>query len=380
MLIAFSHLRWGFVWQRPQHLLTRFAREMPVLVVEEPEIGESAPSLRIRVDHGVTVATPILDLATGAEGFGRQANAAIGHLIASLVPEMSELIYWYYTPMALGAEPLGPQPSLTVYDAMDDLGSFLGARPALRAREVKLLEYVDLVFTGGPTLYQQRRDRHPAVHCFPSGVDREHFAVAMNGISRPEQLNRQPRPILGYYGVIDERLDLQLLADVADLRPEWTIALVGPVAKIDPASLPQRDNIVLFGHQAYSDLPAYLACFDVALMPFAQNEATRAISPTKTLEYLAGGKPVISTPIADVIDLYGDVVNIAASGPDVVAAAESLLHQPAPEREAWRARAQQRVMARTWDAIAAEMLAIMSSERFARGSFSTSEPAIALMA
>lgn len=380
MLVAFSHLRWGFVWQRPQHLFTGFAQELPVLVVEEPVISERAPDLEVRTDHGVTIVTPLLDEVTGAWGFGRQANAVIGRLISSHVSDDADLIYWYYTPMALGAEPVGLRPRLTVYDAMDDLGSFLGAPSILRAQEAKLLAQVDLVFTGGPTLYAQRRDRHPAVHCFPSGVDREHFAAAMNGIVRPEELSRRPRPILGYYGVIDERLDLQLLADVADLRPEWTIALVGPVVKIDPASLPRRDNIALFGQQAYADLPAFLACFDIALMPFAQNEATRAISPTKTLEYLAGGKPVISTPIADVIDLYGDVVHIALGAADVVAAAESLLHAPAWERTSWQVQAQQRVKERSWDSIATAMLEIMSDARLIRGPLPAVEPAIALMA
>jgi UDP-galactopyranose mutase len=380
MLVAYSHLRWKFVWQRPQHLLSRFARKMPVLVVEEPEPGAGRDDLRVRVDHGVTVITPILDGARGEHGFGPIANGHIRQLIAPFVPEGSDPTYWYYTPMALGAEPQGVRPGLIVYDAMDDLATFLWAPPALREQEARLLRRVDLVFTGGPTLYRQRRDRHPAVHCFPSGVDQQHFAVAMNGIARPAALNRQKRPILGYYGVIDERVDLQLLTDIADLRPEWTIALVGPVAKIDPAAIPTRANIVLFGQQAYADLPGFLACFDVALMPFALNDATRAISPTKTLEYLAGGKPVVSTPIADVIELYGEFVSIAATGIDVVLAAESLLRQPLEEQRAWHARAQHLVRQHTWDGIADEMLELMSRAMYARRSLPVSDPAVALTA
>jgi len=214
------------------------------------------------------------------------------------------------------------------------------------------------VFTGGPTLYRQRRDMHPSVHCFPSGVEAAHFAST--SVSSHEELARQRRPILGYYGVIDERLDLDLLAEIADRRPDWTIALIGPVAKIDESTIPMRDNIVRFGQQAYDDLPAFLACFDVALMPFARNEATRAISPTKTLEYLAGGKPVVSTPITDVIALYGDAVEIAATGEEFVAAAESVLNRTSDADRQWRTRAARLVAAHDWDCIAESMLAVMS--------------------
>jgi UDP-galactopyranose mutase len=288
MLVAFSHLRWGFVWQRPQHLLTRFAREMPVVVVEEPEYHLQGADVHIRRDHGVTVVTPLLPKTNEQYGFGNHVNGQISRLLEPFVRPGTDLILWYYTPMALGAEPATVRPRLTVYDAMDDLASFRAAPPELRIREARLLSTVDLVFAGGPTLYRQRRDLHPSVHCFPSGVEAAHFA-ATSKTSPPEELAQQRRPVLGYYGVIDERLDLDLLAEIADLRPDWTIALVGPVAKIDETTIPERSNIIRFGQQAYDDLPAFLACFDVALMPFARNEATRAISPTKTLEYLAGG-------------------------------------------------------------------------------------------
>ena len=358
MLVAFSHLRWGFVWQRPQHLLTRFAREMPVVVVEEPEYHLGGADVCVRRDHGVTVVTPLLPKTTEKYGFGNHANGQIARLIEPFVRPGTNPILWYYTPMALGAEPATIRPRLTIYDAMDDLASFRAAPPELRRREARLLSTVDLVFTGGPTLYRQRRDMHPSVHCFPSGVEAAHFAST--SVSSHEELARQRRPILGYYGVIDERLDLDLLAEIADRRPDWTIALIGPVAKIDESTIPMRDNIVRFGQQAYDDLPAFLACFDVALMPFARNEATRAISPTKTLEYLAGGKPVVSTPITDVIALYGDAVEIAATGEEFVAAAESVLNRTSDADRQWRSRAARLVAAHDWDCIAESMLAVMS--------------------
>jgi len=359
MLVAFSHLRWGFVWQRPQHLLTRFAREMPVVVVEEPEYHLQGADVRVRHDHGVTVVTPLLPWTDERHGFGDHVNRQISRLVEPFVRPGTNPILWYYTPMALAAEPATVRPRLTVYDAMDDLASFRAAPPELRRREARLLSTVDLVFAGGPTLYRQRRDMHRSVHCFPSGVEAAHFASTTKA-SPSEGLADQPRPILGYYGVIDERLDLDLLAEIADLRPDWTIALIGPVAKIDEDTIPVRDNIVRFGQQAYDDLPAFLACFDVALMPFARNEATRAISPTKTLEYLAGGKPVVSTPITDVMALYGDAVEIATTGEEFVAAAESVLNRTSHADRRWRARAARLLAAHDWDCIAESMLAVMS--------------------
>lgn len=359
MLVAFSHLRWGFVWQRPQHLLSRFARDMPVVLIEEPEFDDQGAGVRVRHDRGVTVVTPRLPGPAQNHGFGNHVNGEIARLIEPFVPPGTDPILWYYTPMALGAEPPTVRPRLTVYDAMDDLANFRAAPPELRIREARLLAQVDLVFTGGPTLYRHRRDKHPSVHCFPSGVEAAHFASPANA-SPPHGLAHQPRPVLGYYGVIDERLDLPLLAEIADLRPDWTIALIGPVAKIDESAIPVRSNILRFGQQAYDDLPAFLACFDVALMPFARNDATRSISPAKTLEYLAGGKPVVSTPITDVIALYGDVVHIAATAPECIAATEAVLNQTSAENRQWRARAARLVAANDWDAIAADMLRIMS--------------------
>jgi UDP-galactopyranose mutase len=267
MLVAFSHLRWNFVWQRPQHLLSRLARDTPVLFVEEPIAGCATSDVDVRRSGAVIVVTPRL---SAAHGFGPAVNGQISRLLESFVPPGSEPIFWYYTPMALGAEPANCRPCLRVYDAMDDLASFAAAPPELRVQEERLLSRVDLVYAGGPTLFRQRRDKHPAVHCFPSGVEPEHFGRSTPRSTLPAELAARRAPILGYYGVIDERLDLDLLAQIAEMRPAWTIALVGPTAKIDEADIPVRPNILRFGQQAYEDLPAYLACFDVALMPFAR--------------------------------------------------------------------------------------------------------------
>lgn len=367
MLVCFSHLRWDFVWQRPHHLLSRFAQSMPVYVVEEPEAGHTEPGLRVAEQDGVTVITPLLPDCT--EGFGSSTNDQIRALLDPLLAPLAapgEAIFWYLTPMAYGAEPCGLDPALVVFDAMDELANFNGAPAGLREREQALMVQADLVFTGGPSLYEARKDQHPSVHCFPSGVETEHFAQAANGIARPRDLASRPRPILGYYGVIDERLDLGLIDAVAASHPDWTMAMIGPVAKISRADLPQRPNIVYYGAQAYARLPSFLACFDVALLPFARNKATRFISPTKTLEYLAAAKPVVSTPIADVIDLYGDVVRFGATAEGFAAAIDALLDED-PKARAQRESASRAIVSEYgWDAIAARMWDLMQEAILSR--------------
>lgn len=371
-LVCFSHLRWDFVWQRPQHLFSRFARDWPVYVVEEPEFGSTLASgeLRERHDHGVTIVTPLLPATAEPRwGFNPTTNPHVRRLLTpyfaarGLLGETTDgVIAWYYTPMAVGAEPERFGPALVVFDAMDELANFRGAPLELRQREAALMARADLVFAGGPSLYEARKGRHPAVHCFPSGVDPAHFAQAGNGIARPADLDDRPRPILGFYGVLDERVDFDLLAEVADARPGWTIAMVGPLAKIEEHDLPHRPNIVYFGKQSYDDLPAYLACFDVALLPFARNEATRFISPTKTLEYMAGEKPIVSTPIKDVVDLYGEVVAFGESPAAFVAAIELTLAETPADRIR-RLTASRRILAQhTWDAIADGMGALMRAK------------------
>ena len=363
VVVCFSHLRWDWVWQRPQHIFSRLAQEVPVYLVEEPLPSQPGFSgLTVVERGGVTVLTP--HLAEPPAGFGDQSNPAIRALLGQflaerLAPEI-RVILWYYTPMALAAEPADMQPALVVYDAMDDLASFRGAPAAMREREAAIFAWADLVFAGGPSLYATRQGRHPRVHCLPSGVEPAHFAQAANGIVRPPDLTALPRPILGYYGVLDERLDLDLLAAVADARPDWTLALVGPVAKIAADDLPRRPNIVYYGPRPYAELPAYLAAFEVAMLPFARNEATRSISPTKTLEYLAGDKPVVSTPIRDVIDLYGEAVLVAATSAQFVDAVERLLDEP-PERRARRLAVGRRLVAAgDWDAIVGRMRSLIA--------------------
>jgi UDP-galactopyranose mutase len=332
-LVCLSHLRWDFVYQRPQHLLSRCAKERRVFFVEEPIFDDGPLRLEMKErEGGVRVVVPHLP-----EGLTSEVarDAAQQSLVERMLADHGarDYILWYYTPMALRFT-RALQPLATVYDCMDELSAFRGASPLLRTLEQELLKRADLVFTGGQSLYEAKRDRHPRVYAFPSSIDAAHFARARATLAEPEDQGSIPHPRLGFFGVLDERLDLELLDGVARMRPEWQLVLVGPVVKIDPSTLPVRDNIHYLGMKSYAELPSYLAGWDLAMLPFARNESTRFISPTKTPEYLAAGKPVVSTSIRDVVRPYGQqgLVHIADTPREFVCAAEAALAEDRAQR------------------------------------------------
>ncbi len=346
-LICLSHLRWGFVYQRPQHLLSRFARHRRVFFFEEPIFSGGKPRLEFLRDEesGVHVVVPHM-----AGGLSESEVERIqGELLAQLisVARSEEYMFWYYTPMALGfTQELSP--SLVIYDCMDELSAFKGAPPTMGERERELFQRANLVFTGGQTLYEAKREHHPDVHAFPSSVDVEHFAQARCPQSDPIDQANIPHPRIGYCGVIDERMDLELLAGAAALRPDWHFVMIGPVVKIDPASLPKLSNIHYMGPKDYKQLPAYMAGWDAAMLPFARNESTRFISPTKTPEYLAAALPTVSTSIRDVVRPYGDMglVGIADEPKAFVSALDSGLKA---DRTAWLAKVDDYLKTCSWD-------------------------------
>ncbi len=347
-LLCFSHLRWEFVFQRPQHLMSRFAREWQVLFWEEADFGAAEPRLTARRCEvtGVIVLTPQLPNGLSPA----RETAALKSLLDQAISERpaKSLIRWYYTPMMLPFSDHVPA-ECVVYDCMDELANFKGAPPELLPLEQRLMEQADLVFTGGYSLYEAKRDRHSSIYPFPSSVDATHFAAArLDGVEPADQTGI-PGPRLGYYGVVDERMDLALLADIADARPQWSLVIVGPVVKISEADLPRRPNLHYLGGKRYDELPDYLRGWDVALMPFAINDATRFISPTKTPEYLAAGCPVVSTPIADVIRHYGDIeaVEIAGSPATFIAGCEAAL--ALSERTEWLGQVDTMLKTMSWD-------------------------------
>jgi glycosyltransferase involved in cell wall biosynthesis len=352
-IVVFSHLRWDFVFQRPQHLLSRLAQHYPVLFVEEPVYDDGAPFMqRSTPVPNVTVCRAHTNIH--AAGFHDEQLRLLQPMVAQLAPPGEEVVAWFYTPMAL---PLlqALQPKLVVYDCMDELASFKNPPKQLLQRESALLSIADLVFAGGPSLYEAKKDRHPNVHCFPSSVDVVHFQQALDRSRVHPQQEAIPHPRLGFYGVLDERFDPELVGEVADAHPEWQIVLAGPVVKIDQERLPKRANIHYLGQQAYERLPDLLAGWDVCLMPFAINEATKFISPTKVLEYMAAQLPIVSTPIADVVNPYGHVVAIAHDAQQFVAACEAALAQ-APEQHDGMIEAMNAIVAATsWNNTATHM-------------------------
>jgi len=359
-LVVFSHLRWGFVYQRPQQVLSRLARKWRILFVEEPVYSSGDPRAELSAPApGVTVLTPHTPLT--APGFHDDQIPLLTKLVGQALARERFADYgaWLYTPMAL---PLLTKlaPRVVVYDCMDELTAFKAAPRQLVQRENALLRVANVVFAGGPSLYETRRSRHLHVHHFPNSVDREHFARAADVAIAHVEVKALPRPRLGFFGVLDERLDIALLRAIADARPEWEISMVGPVRKIDPATLPHPPNVHYFGQRAYDELPAFLAGWDVAIMPFAHNDATRFINPTKTLEYMAAGRAIVSTSIDDVKRLYGDVVRFADTPEAFVAACEAALVEPAAQRGR-RLAAMRRIVASTsWDETARDMERIVA--------------------
>ncbi len=334
-LICFSHLRWDFVYQRPQHLISRFTPQHRVFFVEEPIFDSETPRLdvSVRPSNLHVVAAHLPSGQTEAEQ-GRMYRTLLNTFMQENA--ITRYVLWYYTPMMVSwTDTLMPQ--AVVFDVMDELSAFAGADPEILGREQTLLEKSDLVFTGGRSLYDGKKDRHPQVSLFASSVDVAHFAKARQSLPEPADQKGIPHPRFGFYGVLDERVDWDLLAAVADLKPEWQWIMVGPRSgKISEDTLPVRPNIHFLGGKDYGDLPVYLAGWDVAIMPFAINDATRFISPTKTPEYLAGGKPVVSTPVLDVIRQYGNagLAYTAATPEEFVAACEAALHENPAERVA----------------------------------------------
>ncbi|WP_445192703.1 UDP-galactopyranose mutase [Sphingomonas sp. Tas61C01] len=354
-VLCFSHLRWAFVFQRPQHLMTRFARGNRVLFWEEPDYGDvSAATLRTSVceQTGVVVLTPVVPHGTDAAKLDPMLAALLDDLVAR---EPGPFVRWYYTPMMLDFSAHVPA-ECVVYDCMDELAGFKGAPPSLIDAEGRLFDEADLVFTGGYSLYEAKRSRHANIHPFPSSVDVAHFATARKAGVDPADQAALPHPRLGFYGVIDERMDLDLVAGLADARREWSIVLVGPVVKVSEDELPRRANLHYLGGKDYAELPDYLRGWDVALMPFAINAATRFISPTKTPEYLAAGKPVVSTPIVDVIRHYGEIDAVAITdGVDAFVAACDAALTLAQGNDDWRGQSDKLLSTLSWDATFAQM-------------------------
>lgn len=375
VILCLAHLGWDFVWQRPQHILSRLAERhgYPVYYVNEPHIENVARPTMKRVERapGLAAYQPYFP-GHDKEVLEDWHNTYVDQVTQLLLDEAimhrnghltrrRPLITWFYTPIPYYFTERLPG-DLVVYDIMDELANFKGAPADLKEREGMLLGRADVVFTGGRSMYEARRGRHPNLHLFPSGVDVGHFRLT-EATPLAGELADLPRPIVGYYGVIDERLDLDLIDQLAATHSDWSIVMVGPVAKIGLDALPRRPNIHYLGMQPYARLPHFLKGFDVCLMPFAINEATRYISPTKTLEYMAAHKPVVSTPVHDVAATWADVVAIADSAEGFIRAVEAALEQTPAQQADRRAREEAHLARADWDAITDRMAELIEAAR-----------------
>jgi UDP-galactopyranose mutase len=360
-LVCFSQLRWGFVVQRPQHLMNRAAASARVIFWEEPMPGPdiAEPRLdRFPQPNGLEVITPRLP-----EGLAPEAEeAAVRVLLDQRLgeePETASVIAWYITPMMLPFSRHIAR-SLTVYDNMDELSAFQNAPASLLALEEELLASADVVFTGGQSIYEAKALRHPNIHPMPSSIDKAHFGRARRW-NAPEPAGQAgiPRPRIGWFGVVDERMDLGLVERLADLRPDWQFIIIGPVVKIDPARLPQRANLHWLGKRDYEDLPAYLAGWDAGFFPAALNDATRFISPTKTPEFLAAGVPLVATPIRDIARPYGELglVSIAETAEEMAGALDRALHSTGA---GWLAKVDAFLADKSWDRTWSDMRRLMN--------------------
>ena len=360
--VCFAHLHWDFVWQRPQHLLSRFAQHGRVFYVEEPFIHhdqteDSFAHFEVKErQNGVKVLVAHLPASLSEE----QADAVQARLLTTYFAEnnINQYVFWYYTPMAL-SKSRHLTPVLTVYDCMDELAAFKFAPPKLRQLEQELFQKADLVYTGGQSLYEAKSLQHSDAHAFPSSIDKDHFGQARTNLPEPVDQAAIPHPRVGFFGVVDERLDIGLLGQLAAAHPEWQFVIIGPVVKIDVADLPRTANIHYLGGKDYKELPAYLRGWDVATLLFADNESTKFISPTKTPEYLAAGKPVVSTPIRDVVRPYGELnlVQIASSADEFGQAIATALHQT--KDADWQQRTDAYLGTISWDLTWEKMVTLM---------------------
>jgi glycosyltransferase involved in cell wall biosynthesis len=358
-LVVFSHLRWEFVTQRPQHLINRLGEGRKVLFLEEPieyEPQEEGTAKIVKVNKNITVLQP----KVAREVFIKNASILVSEQMRKLKMK-KDIVLWFYSPMFVDVTKFLSYKAI-VYDCMDELSLFRGAPKELVDNEKKLLNIVDVVFTGGKSLYESKKKRHSNVHCFPSSVEKHHFAKALDAKTLiPQDIKAIQKPVVGYYGVIDERIDLELIEKAATLRPEVSFVMIGPVVKINEEDLPRRNNIHYLGSKPYETLPNYLKAFDIAFMPFALNDATKFISPTKTLEFMAAGKPIISTPIFDVVRDYSEAVAIIHSANELTAAVDNYIAENIKEKQS-RLKLYTAILAKTsWDNTAKQMKKLIQS-------------------
>jgi glycosyltransferase involved in cell wall biosynthesis len=336
-IIVHSHLKWDWVWQRPQQFLSRLSKKHRVLFIESPDAvdGLAASKVALReVDDYPNVVVlqmqmPASQLADREWADNERRRLLQSVLAGPLGRSFQSVVQWFYDPMAVTAFAGQMNERAIVYDCMDQLSQFKFAPPELVRRERELLALADVVFAGGPKIWEEKRKYNSNCFSYGCGVDLAHFAQAREqDCVVPADVRDLPGPTFGYIGVVDERLDYDLIDKLAKANSTGSVVMVGPSTKVDPAMLPRRANIHWLGGRDYSLLPNYAKAFNVCLMPFALNEATEFINPTKALEYMATATPIVSTPIRDVVRQFSDIVSVAASPTEFIAACARAAKQP----------------------------------------------------
>lgn len=354
-ITVLSHLRWNSVFQRPHHITTRLAQKYNIIFVEEPiddAVHKYGTAESFKPHKNITVFTPFIKWDNW-ETMSREYIELLNNYFRT---EVADSLFWFYSPFYIYFLRYF-QPRGIVYDCMDELSAFKNASPNLPRYEKELLSQADIVFTGGKSLYESKKRLNPNTFCFPSSVDAAHFARALDvQTPLPADIQAIQRPIVGFYGVIDERIDLDLLKQVATQLPHISFVMIGPVVKIDETTLPKNKNIYYLGKKEYSQLPEYLKAFDITMMPFALNESTKYISPTKTLEYMAALKPVISTPIEDVVRDYKEIVSIVKNEQEFVSAIDGYLTESTEQKQKRQKKEKEIVQKTSWDSTVSQIL------------------------
>ena len=351
------------LWQRPQQIAVRLAKSYSILYFWPRYASDLARrrgnSQQVEPESALSVrlVSPLL------LPFERAIPAACRTNLGTVKSIISHRLWaegfatapilWFYAPRFA---PLldSLEHSAVVYDIMDEHSAFSFARRDMRELEARLLRDADLVFAGTNTLAERKREFAPQVRYLPCGVEFEHFsAAAAKNLHVPPVLSGVSGPVIGYFGAVDDRLDFDMLLAAAMRHPDWTILLAGPwLATKSRAEVQSQPNILMPGLVPYAELPAYLARFDVAVLPFVLNELTMHIHPTKVLEYLASRTPVVSTPIPDVVKFYSGIVKIASTPDEFIAAVENLLNTPDADAVE---RGYQMARASSWDALVESM-------------------------
>lgn len=358
-IIVHCHLCWDWVWQRPQQFLSRLSAHHKILFVEtvgpDPELSSAVARFWTAVNFpNITILRLQFPTWRWSDGafVDRERRRLVKEFIAGPgAGQFENPVQWFYDPMAVPSF-LGQMNEIgVVYDCMDELSKFRGAPPQIKTRERKLLREADVVFAGGRKLWESKKLQNENCHFYGCGVDVTHFGKAREAQTNiPEDIVSLKKPILGYFGVVDERMDYDLIVKLAEANPDWSIAMVGPTIKVD--KVPQRANIHWLGQKNYLDLPAYCKAFDVCMMPFALNEATEFINPTKALEYMATGKPIVSSAVADVVTNFGSVVKIARSHDEFISLCRQAIEKP---DDALVEAGLNQAVENSWDSIVAQL-------------------------